>query len=73
MQCRDEIYVVAATKNDATIYWATATRREDAVTAIQLLLGPGWTVAFTERRITPAQVAALKLKNNDVCELTTVA
>ena len=42
MECRNEIYVVAATKDDTTVYWATATRREDAVTAVELLLGPGW-------------------------------
>ncbi len=69
MECRNEIYVVAATKDDTTVYWATATRREDAVTAVELLLGPGWTVALTERRITPAQGAVLKLRDNDIREL----
>ncbi len=69
MQRHDEIWVVAATKNDTVIYWATTTRREDAVSAVELLLGPGWAVALTERRITPAQAAALKLRDNYVCEL----
>jgi len=69
MECRNEIYVVAATKDNTTLYWATATQREDAVTAVELLLGPGWAVALTERRITPAQGAVLRLRDNDIREL----
>ena len=70
MEDRDEmICIVVSTKHDTTIHWAAATSSEDAVTAVELLLGPGWTVAVTERHITPEQAAALKLRNNEICEL----
>jgi hypothetical protein len=63
------IYVVAATKDGKTDYWVAATRREDAVIAVELLLGPGWTVALTDRRVSPQQIDALKLRPNGVCQL----
>jgi hypothetical protein len=69
MEYRDEICIVVSTKNDTTLHWAAATSGEDAVTAVELLLGPGWTVALTERHITPEQVAALKLRDNEIREL----
>ena len=45
MEYRNEIFVVISTRGDTTLHWAAATRSEDAVTAVELLLGPGWTVA----------------------------
>ena len=69
MEYRDEIYIVVSTKDDTTLHWTAATSREDAVTAVELLLGPGWTVALTDRHITPEQVAALKLRDNEIREL----
>jgi hypothetical protein len=69
MECRNEIFVVISTRDDTTLHWAAATRSEDAVTAVELLLGPGWTVALTERHITPKQAAALKLHDNEVRQL----
>ncbi len=69
MEYRDEIYIVVSTKDDTTLHWVAATSSEDAVTAVELLLGPGWTVALTERHITPEQVAALKLRDNEIREL----
>lgn len=69
MEYRNEIFVVISTRGDTTLHWAAATRSEDAVTAVELLLGPGWTVVLTERHITPEQAAALNLRDNEVREL----
>jgi hypothetical protein len=44
------IYVVQAIKGDQTEYWAAATIREKAVTAVEKELGDGWTVTLTDRR-----------------------
>jgi hypothetical protein len=63
------VYIIAATKNYQTEYWAAATRREEAVAAVQQLLAPGWTSTLTERRITPDQVMALKLRPGGVRKL----
>jgi hypothetical protein len=69
MEYRDKIWIVVSTKGNTTLHWAAATSSEDAVTAVELLLGPGWTVALTERHITPEQVAALRLCDNEIREL----
>ena len=64
-----DVYIVAATKDSRIDYWAVATRREDAVGAVQRLLAPEWKVTLTERRITPKQVAVLHLSPNGVRKL----
>lgn len=63
------IYIVAATKENQTDYWVAATRREEAVAAVQQELAPGWTVTLTERRISPEQVMVLKLHPGGVRKL----
>jgi hypothetical protein len=40
------IYVVEATKDGVTEYWAAATLHENAVAAVEKELGPGWTVTL---------------------------
>jgi hypothetical protein len=63
------VYIVAATKDHQTDYWAVATPREEAVAAVQHLLEPGWVATFTERRIGPTQIRVLKLRPNGVRKL----
>jgi len=64
------IYVVAATKDNKTEFWAAAVRRGDALAAVQQLLAPGWTAAtIMDWRLTPERVAALKIRTNDVRKL----
>lgn len=64
------IYVVAATTGNKTEFWAAATRRNDALAAVQQLLAPRWTaVAVMDWRLTPERAAALKLRRNSVCKL----
>jgi hypothetical protein len=64
-----DVYIVAATKDSRIDYWVAATRREDAVAAVQRLLAPEWKVTVTERRITAKQVAVLHLSPNGVRKL----
>jgi hypothetical protein len=63
------VQIVAATKGDKTVYRAAAVPREGAVEAVRQMLAPGWTATLTGLHITPAQVAALKLRPNGVREL----
>ena len=64
------IYVVAATKGNETEFWAAATRRGDALAAVQQLLAPGWAAtSIMDWRLTPKRVAALKLRTDSVCKL----
>jgi hypothetical protein len=45
------IYVVQAKRDRVVEYWAAATLRENAVAAIEKVLGPGWIVTLTDRRL----------------------
>jgi hypothetical protein len=56
------VQVVATVKAGQVVYWAVATSREDALSTVQQLLALGWTASLTYRRLTPDQVAALKLR-----------
>jgi len=64
------IYVVAATKGGQTEYWVAATRRDEALAAVQQVLPAGWrATTVTDRRLTPEQVESLKLRPHDVRKL----
>jgi hypothetical protein len=58
------VYVVAATMNGRTEYWAAATPRDDAVATVLSQLPKGATASLTDRRLTPSQLYAVKLKIN---------
>ena len=64
-----DVQIVAATKDSRTEYWVAATRREEAVAAVQQLLVPGWTATLADRRISPAQIAVLHQRPNGVRKL----
>jgi hypothetical protein len=64
------IYVVAATKDGKTEYWAAATVRAEAVAAVERQLTSEWTVTLTDRRLTSQKIKALKLRPNAVCQLS---
>jgi hypothetical protein len=64
------VYVVAASKDGKTEYWAAATSAKDATTAVQLAVGPAWEVRLTNRRLMPNQLAELNLRPDDVRRLT---
>jgi hypothetical protein len=63
------VYVVAASKEGKTEYWVAATPLKEAVVAVQLVLGPTWKVALTDRRLTLSQRAELNLRLDDVRRL----
>jgi hypothetical protein len=55
------VYIVIATKDGQTEFWAAATPRQRAAAAVQRLLPPGWRVNFSGWRLSPTKAAALKL------------
>jgi hypothetical protein len=61
-----DVYVVVATKGDYTEYWAAATPRAHAVTAVLERLPPGWRAILTVGRITIEEVKSLNLRPNGV-------
>ena len=63
------VSVVVATGVGKIEYWVAATQREAAMSTVQQLLAPGWTAVLTDRRLTPKQVAALKLRPGGACKL----
>jgi hypothetical protein len=65
-------YVVAATKDGNTEYWAAATLREDAADTVGSQLGPGWTLTLTDKRLTPEAIAELKMRANCIRKLDRV-
>jgi hypothetical protein len=65
----DSVYVVATSKGNMTVYWAAATKQAEAVTTVQQRIPPGWTAILTDRRLTPDQVASLRLRPGGVRQL----
>lgn len=65
----DGIYVVATSKGNMTVYWAAAMHRDEAVAAVERRLPPGWTAILTDRRLTPDEIASLKLRPGGVRQL----
>jgi len=63
------VYVVIATKDGQTEFWAAATPRYRAAAAVQQLLSPGWRVSFLGWRLSPAKAAALKMSAGNVQKL----
>jgi hypothetical protein len=60
------IYVVAATKDGQTEFWAAATPRKTAAAEVQQLLPTGWTAVPTGWRLTPEKVAELNMRVHSV-------
>jgi hypothetical protein len=65
----DGIYVVATSKGNMTVYWAAAMPQAEAVAAVEQRLPPGWTAILTNRRLTPDEIASLKLRPGGVRQL----
>jgi hypothetical protein len=63
------VYIVVATKNGQTEFWAAATPRHRAAAAVQELLPAGWRVMFLGWRLSPAKAAALKMSSGSVHKL----
>jgi hypothetical protein len=62
-------HVVEARKGGQTEFWAAATHRDDALTAIASQTPPDWILVLTERCLTGEQAADLKMRHNSVRKL----
>jgi hypothetical protein len=62
-------YVVAATKGDKTEYWAAAVPRDETLIAVGATAGPEWTLALTDRLLSPAIIVALRMRPDSVRRL----
>jgi hypothetical protein len=63
------IYLVAATKDELTEYWAAATPRDEAIDTISSQLGPGWSLILLDQRLRPEMVAELDMRANSIRKL----
>jgi hypothetical protein len=62
------VYIVIATKDGQTEFWAAATARNRAAAAVQAL-APGWRVTFPGWRLGPTKAAELKMPPGSVRKL----
>ena len=64
------VYVVSATKNGQSEFWAAATRRDSAAELVQGLLPPGWAAKLTGWRLGAERIAELQMAPNTVRRIT---
>jgi hypothetical protein len=67
------VYIVEATKGGQTEYWAAATPRAGAVTAVLERLPPGWQAILTVGRLTIEEVWSINLHPNGVRQLKSIS
>jgi hypothetical protein len=66
----DVVYVVSATKNGRSEFWAAATPRQVAAAQVQRSLPPGWKATLTSWRLSRGRAAELEMRPNTVRKLT---
>jgi hypothetical protein len=64
------VYVVSATKNGRSEFWAAATPRDSAAEHVRRSLPPGWKAILTGWRLGPERTAELEMRPNTVRKLT---
>ena len=64
-----EIYVLIASGNGKSEFWAAATTRERALAEVRQHLPLGWMVALTEHYLTPHEATSLGIRPNGVRKL----
>jgi hypothetical protein len=62
--------IVSATKADRTRYWAIASSPKQAIIAAQLILGREWTVVLANPSLKPSYLERLKLRKDEIRELS---
>jgi hypothetical protein len=62
--------IVSASKADLTRYWAVASSPQQAIVAAQLILGHEWTVTLANPRLKPSCLERLKLRTDEMRELS---
>ena len=66
----DVVYVVSATKNGQSEFWAAATPRDSAAAQVQGSLPPGWEAKLTGWRLGAERIAELQIAPNTVRRIT---
>jgi hypothetical protein len=66
----DVVYVVSATKDGRSEFWAAATPRHCSEAQVQRSLSPGWKATLTGWRIGPERAAQLQMSPNTVRRIT---
>jgi hypothetical protein len=64
-----EVYIVAATKDGKTDYWAAAVPQANALAAVRDMVAPGWQLSLTNRRLSQDQVRELEIEPRSVRQL----
>jgi hypothetical protein len=70
MVIADVVYVVSATKNGQSEFWAAATPPDSAAAQVQGSLPPGWEAKLTGWRLGAERVAELQMAPNTVRRIT---
>jgi hypothetical protein len=66
----DMVYVVSATGNGESEFWAAATPRDSAAAQVQGSLPPGWEARLTGWRLGAERIAELQMAPNTVRKIT---
>jgi len=70
MLIADVVYVVSATKNGQSEFWAAATPRDSAAAQVQEILPPGWEAKLTGWHLGAERIAELQMAPNTVRRIT---
>jgi hypothetical protein len=62
--------VVSASKDNLTQYWVMASPPQQAVVAVQLMLGREWTVALANPSLKPSYLKRLRLRPDEMRKLS---
>jgi hypothetical protein len=66
------IHVVAATKDGRTEYWAASVPESRALEEVRQKIPAGWHLSLTNKRLSTAKAAGLKMRLNSVRQLNFV-
>jgi hypothetical protein len=66
----DVVYVVSATRNGQSEFWAAATPRDSAAAQVQGSLPPGWEARLTGWRLGAERIAELQMAPDTVRKIT---
>jgi hypothetical protein len=66
----DVVYVVSATRNGQSEFWAAATPRDSAAAQVQGSLPPGWEAKLTGWRLGAERIAELQMAPDTVRKIT---
>jgi hypothetical protein len=68
----DVVYVVSATNDDQSEFWAAATPRRVAASQVQRTLPPGWKAKSTRWRLSRERAVKMEMLPNTVRRISNV-